>query len=368
MYLALREIRFARGRFALMGSVVALITLLLVMLSGLTSGLARQNTSALEELPADLIVFGAVQDDPSYAESAVTAEQQEVWSGTDGVDRADALGISQAQIETGDAAADGAASVAVFGVGPDSSAAPADAPSGAPDDEEIVLSADVAEQLDADAGATVAVGAEQLTVAAVVPDQWYSHTPVVWTSLGSWQDIAARGDPDSFATVLAVSGGSDTEIEADSADAADSAADTESMSPAESYSALPSYSSENGSLTMMQGMLYLISGLVIAAFLTVWTVQRTRDIAVLKALGASTRYVLRDALAQALLVLLAGAALGGTAGLVGGLLAREAAPFTLSALTTVAPAGGVVLVGLAAAALAVRRVARVDPMLALGGG
>lgn len=365
MYLALREIRFARGRFALMGSVVALITLLLVMLSGLTSGLARQNTSALEELPADLIVFGAVQDDPSYAESAVTAEQQEVWSGTDGVDRADALGISQAQIETGDAAADGAASVAVFGVGPDSSAAPADAPSGAPDDEEIVLSADVAEQLDADAGATVAVGAEQLTVAAVVPDQWYSHTPVVWTSLGSWQDIAARGDPDSFATVLAVSGGSGTEIEAESAD---SAADTESMSPAESYSALPSYSSENGSLTMMQGMLYLISGLVIAAFLTVWTVQRTRDIAVLKALGASTRYVLRDALAQALLVLLAGAALGGAAGLVGGLLAREAAPFTLSALTTVAPAGGVVLVGLAAAALAVRRVARVDPMLALGGG
>ncbi|WP_010525334.1 ABC transporter permease [Nesterenkonia sp. F] len=364
MYLALREIRFARGRFALMGSVVALITLLLVMLSGLTSGLARQNTSALEELPADLIVFGAVQDDPSYAESTVTAEQQEVWSGTDGVDRADALGISQAQIETGDAAADGAASVAVFGVGPDSSAAPADVPSGAPDDEEIVLSADVAEQLDADAGATVAVGAEQLTVAAVVPDQWYSHTPVVWTSLGSWQDIAARGDPDSFATVLAASGGSGAEIDADSADAA---ADTESMSPSASYSALPSYSSENGSLTMMQAMLYLISGLVIAAFLTVWTVQRTRDIAVLKALGASTRYVLRDALAQALLVLLAGAALGGAVGLVSGLLAREAAPFTLSALTTVAPAGGVVGVGLVAAALAVRRVTRVDPMLALGG-
>src|SRR4029453_16214751 len=31
MFLAIRDIRFAKGRFALMGSVVALITLLLVM-------------------------------------------------------------------------------------------------------------------------------------------------------------------------------------------------------------------------------------------------------------------------------------------------------------------------------------------------
>lgn len=42
MFLAIRDIRFARGRFALMGSVVALITLLLVMLSGLTAGLGNQ--------------------------------------------------------------------------------------------------------------------------------------------------------------------------------------------------------------------------------------------------------------------------------------------------------------------------------------
>ncbi len=47
MFLAVRDIRFAKGRFALMGSVVALITLLLVMLSGLTAGLGNQSTSAI---------------------------------------------------------------------------------------------------------------------------------------------------------------------------------------------------------------------------------------------------------------------------------------------------------------------------------
>jgi putative ABC transport system permease protein len=117
----------------------------------------------------------------------------------------------------------------------------------------------------------------------------------------------------------------------------------------------------------MQGFLYGIAALVIVAFLTVWTIQRTRDIAVLKALGAPASYVLRDAIAQAAVVLVAGAAAGGTVGLAAGSLAAQAAPFQLNAGTTVLPAVGIVALGLAGAALAVRRAARVDPLLALGG-
>ena len=50
MFLALREITNARGRFGLIAGTVALITLLVVMLTGLTAGLGKQNTSALEAL------------------------------------------------------------------------------------------------------------------------------------------------------------------------------------------------------------------------------------------------------------------------------------------------------------------------------
>ena len=59
MFLAIRDLRFAKGRFALMAAVIALITLLLVMLSGLTAGLGNQSTSAIAALGADQIVFGA---------------------------------------------------------------------------------------------------------------------------------------------------------------------------------------------------------------------------------------------------------------------------------------------------------------------
>ena len=44
MFVGIRDVFYARGRFALIGSVVGLITLLLVMLTGLTGGLASQNT------------------------------------------------------------------------------------------------------------------------------------------------------------------------------------------------------------------------------------------------------------------------------------------------------------------------------------
>lgn len=117
----------------------------------------------------------------------------------------------------------------------------------------------------------------------------------------------------------------------------------------------------------MQAFLYGISALVIVAFLTVWTVQRTRDIAVLKALGGSSSYLLRDALCQAAVVLAGGSLLGGVAGLGIGVVAAQAAPFLVSATTTVLPVLGIVVLGLAGAALAVRSVTKVDPLTALGG-
>jgi putative ABC transport system permease protein len=208
----------------------------------------------------------------------------------------------------------------------------------------------------------VSVAGTKLTVSAVVPDQWYSHTGVVWTTLDTWRTIAhAAADQ---ATVLAVTFDAGTSVDLGAANAA---AGTVSETPAGSFQALGSYKSENGSLMLMQAFLYGISALVIVAFLTVWTVQRTRDIAVLKALGGSTGYVLRDALVQAGVVLLAGAAAGGIIGVIGGFFAAQAAPFLITPLTSVLPVAGVVVLGLAGAVLAVRGVTKVDPLLALGG-
>jgi putative ABC transport system permease protein len=365
MYLAIRDIRFAKGRFALMGAVVALITLLLVMLSGLTAGLGNQSTSALAALPADQLVFGAPAGSApkaSFTESEVTRAQRAQWTERDGVARADALGITQSRFQALGAGGVPArtASVAVFGAEPGTSLAPVPLSEGT-----VAVGAGLAEDLDLSIGSRASVGGTELVVTAVVPEQWYSHTGVVWTTLVDWQKLAHIQAADA-ATVLAVTFDPDAGPGADTA-AANAAAGTVSTTVDGSFQALGSYKSENGSLLLMQAFLYGISALVIVAFLTVWTVQRTRDIAVLKALGGSASYILRDAMAQAALVLLAGAAVGGLAGVAGGVLASQAAPFLVTPGTTLLPIAGIVLLGLAGAALAVRSVSRVDPLIALGG-
>lgn len=346
MFLALRDIRFAKGRFALMGSVVALITLLLVMLSGLTAGLGNQSTSGIASLSdagATTIAFGAPKGSEakaSYTESQVSAAQVKQWK--DEVEFAEPLGIGQTRFQAGSTT-----NVAVFGVEAGGKLQPATVKDGT-----VVISSSIAEDLGVETGDMASLGAVDLMVTEVVENQWYSHTPVVWTSTSDWQKISHISN--YVGTVVVA--GADADVEG---------MVTDSVSG--SFQALGAYQSEHGSLLLMQGFLYGISALVIVAFLTVWTVQRTRDIAVLKALGASSGYVLKDALTQAAIVLVAGALLGGVVGLVGGFFAAQAAPFLVSAATTLIPVAGIVVLGLAGSALAVRRVTRVDPLIALGG-
>ncbi|MFK0401027.1 ABC transporter permease [Microbacterium sp. NPDC090225] len=352
MYIALRDLRFARGRFVLIGAVVALITVLVGFLSGLTGGLAVQNISAVLGIPGDRIVFAEPRADggPSYAESRVTAEQASAWESTAGVGSVQPIGISQTRAETDDTVA----SVAVFGVQPDF-APQAPAASG-----ELVLSRPAAEELGATVGDSVTIAGTEYSVTGIGGDDWYSHTPVVQMTLEDWQVYAAvTGSPDAYATVLAVTGSPEWV-------AADSRIETRSTTVVGSLTALSAFRSEIGSLLLMVAMLFGISALVIGAFFTVWTMQRTPDIAILKALGARTSVLVRDALGQAALVLVAGIGLGIGVVSILGTLAGSALPFLLSPLTTVLPAALMIVLGLAGAAFALRSVTSADPLTALG--
>lgn len=359
VFVAWRDLKFAKGRFALMGSVIVLITLLVGLLSGLTAGLGRENISAITGLPADKIAFQAPGggQNLSYADSTVTERQWRQWAEAPGVESAEPLGITTTKAT----AAGRSSGVSAFGVEPGSRLAPHG-------DEitssTVVLSTAAADGLGVRAGDSLALAGRRLEVAAVEGDAHYSHTPVIWTSLDIWRKTAppTGGGQGPSATVIALN----TTSEADTA-AVDQRAGTRTVSLGDSLSAIGSYTSENGSLQLMRGFLFAISALVIGAFFTVWTIQRSGDIAVLKALGASTTDLLKDALGQAV-VLLAGGTLTGTgiAAALGALVSGSAVPFLLTPATVVLPAAMIVLLGVLGAALSVRRITSVDPLSALG--
>ncbi len=353
MFVAFRDLRFARGRFLLIGSVVALITVLVGFLSGLTGGLAAQNISAILAIPGDRIVFSAPADGASgasFADSAITPLQAETWSGAEGVSSAEPLGISQTRAEADDARI----AVALFGVEPGfDDAAPTETGT-------VSLSSPAAADLGVAVGDEITIAGAPYAVGSVSGDDWYSHTPVIRMTLEDWQAYsAATGAPGSYATVLVVTGSPDwSAVDADAA--------TLAQPTLSSLTALSAFRSEIGSLLLMVGMLFGISGLVIGAFFTVWTMQRTSDIAVLKALGASTRSLLRDALGQALVVLLVGIGTGLALVTALGALAGTALPFMLAPVTTLLPGAIMMALGLAGAAVALRSVTSADPLSALG--
>ncbi|MBB1243944.1 ABC transporter permease [Streptomyces durbertensis] len=369
MFVACKDLRFARGRFALMGVVTTLIALLVGLLSGLTAGLGRENTQAITSLPADRLVFAAADGESvSFADSRLDEETWTAWGKAPGVDSADPLGITTLRAEAGSVNR----AVAAFGVIPGSPPAP----EGELDARHVVLSQRAADELRLAVGDTLRLSGRQMVVSGTAEGSMFSHTPVVWTSLDAWQLLATPGagesgsdhqaaeaDQPPTATVIAlrVAPSASTDFAA-----LDRRLGTRTLPVEDSLSAIGSYTAENSSLQLMRGFLFLISALVIGAFFTVWTIQRSADIAVLKALGASTGYLLRDAVGQAVVLLVVGTGAGTALAALAGVALRDTVPFVLEPATVLFPALIMTILGLLGAALAVRRVTAVDPLTALG--
>lgn len=396
MFLALRDIVSARGRFSLISFVVGLITVLLVMLTGLTGGLAKHNTSALEALAPERYVF--TSDGPSFQESQVTTFDVQEWQElVDAASQVIPLGTAQTRLEAGSAmgvavlglpagtkvpvpvvSGAGAAGTEIAGatgtgVAPEAeaeadSAAPQEAQEAVVAEDGIVVSQEIVAEAGVQPGETVEIGGVEQPVSAAVADEHYSHQPVVWASTQVWQRIS-RAHDDVVGTVLAVDtrdrhAGALRDEEWHDAEnqTGDSAATVE-----DSFSGLAAYRSEQASLQLIQVLLYAISALVTVAFLSVWTIQRSRDLSVLRALGASPGYVWKDALGQAAVVVGIGVVLGAGVGWAAGVWAGGSVPFDLQWTTIVVPAAGIWVLGMCGALVATRRVKKIDPASALEG-
>ena len=91
MFIALRDLRFAWGRFLLMAIVVALVAFLGTILSGLASGLIKNNISGIIQLDVTHLAF-EYNNKPSYRNSMISRDMWEGWRETDGVLAAEPLG------------------------------------------------------------------------------------------------------------------------------------------------------------------------------------------------------------------------------------------------------------------------------------
>lgn len=369
---------FARGRFALMGTVVSLISVLVVLLSGLSSGLVNDGVSGLKALPVTAFALNeGTMKDNAFNRSVVDDGQLEVWRRADGVVAAEQMGVS---IVNGTTDTDTQIDLTLFGVDPGGFLAPEPARGeGLSGPGGIVVSETLTEE-GVGIGTVVTLDRIDLELEVVgftEGQATFGHVDIAYLPLDTWRLIAANEAPAGppteaavanldypYASVIALQAGADTEPDYE---ATNLEAGTITMSLTESFNASPGYEAETLTLSMIQIFLFVICALVVGAFFTVWTIQRSPDIAVLRAIGASSAYLLRDGLAQAA-ILLVGFTVGGI--VVGAALAvamPAAMPFELELGPVLFSAAITVVAGLLGAAVAVLRISGIEPLQALAG-
>ncbi|WP_315093553.1 ABC transporter permease [uncultured Cellulomonas sp.] len=369
MFLALRELAFARVRFGLMAAVVALISVLMVMLSGLSSGLVVDGVSGLLRSPLESVAFAdGVKTDSAFTRSEVTTAQRDAWAAQDEVADAELLGTSIVNAKNEDGSA---IDLTLFGVEPGGFVAPvAGQGREIAGDGEIVVSVSAQDE-GVELGDVITLdrlGTALEVVGFTVDQRTFGHVDIAFLSLRTWQEVHAGvmpgevPEPEAYdvASVVALRG-------VDGAPAETSVAGTSARSIEEAFDSSPGYTAELMTMQLIQVFLYAIAALVVGAFFTLWTVQRTRELAVMRAIGASTRFLLTDGVLQAAIMLVGSVTAGVGIGLgFGALLDGTGMPFALELGPILGGAGLLLGLGLIGAAVATARIASVDPVTALG--
>lgn len=373
MFLALRELWFARNRFLLMGAVVALISILMVILSGLSSGLVNDGVSALQKTPVQAFAFAHdTKEDSAFSRSIVTEDQAQAWRDQPDVQDAELFGNMIVNAKTGSGTP---VDLTLFGIEPGSFLEPVPAEGSAlRSDTDIIVSSTFRDD-GVGIGDTVVLDrlGTELTVVGFTEDKrTFGHVDVAYLPLRTWQEVHAGVKVDekpsesaySEASVVAIRGVDDALPDLGSGD---SAAGTSARTLEASFDSSPGFSAEMMTMSMIKFFLYAISALVVGAFFSIWTVQRSRELAVMRAMGASTGFLLRDGMAQALIVLIGSIAVGVLLGVgLGSGLEGGGMPFALESGPIVSGALLLAVLGLLGAGAAIVRVTRVNPLSALG--
>lgn len=359
MFLARRDLLRNWRRFGLVGLVVGLIAVLSTVLSALATGLVSDGISGLRGLPLTHLAFepgsGAV-----FTRSTLDHRALDVWTRTPDAE-ASPIGVAFVNAApTGDGPR---LDLALWGVPADSFLVRrADARAALSGRPGLVLSDELADRVDVGDRFTVAGSDLVLPVLGFTYGGSYGHVPIAFTSLDTWRRLHYGDDARGRFSAVALRFDGPVDVAA-----ADHAAGTETRTKASAYGGSPGFSAETATMTMIRSFLVAISALIVGAFFTIWTVQRTRQIGLMKALGASNGYIVRDGVGQLAVVVVVFTALGaGVGALVAAIVGGGDVPIELTVRGTVTTGLILAVVGVLGSVVALRRITAVEPIVTLG--
>ncbi|ASA21413.1 ABC transporter permease [Paenibacillus donghaensis] len=371
MFLALREMRHSKARYLLIMVIMLLISFLVLFVTGLASGLAYANISAVKNMPANYYVVEG-DADQTFRRSQLTDADLTAARAAVGEQQAASLAVQMSTI-TADSA-DVKLDVTLFAVDMKGMLAPR-VVSGEGITNEQEGYAVVDRKLEASGitlGSSITDQASGMSwkVAGYVEDSSYSHTPVVYINNRAWQamnqggGVGAAGDSAGEATpynVIALQANS-TQVKSITA----KLDQAEVITQKQAIASIPGYSAEQKSLMMMIVFLFVIAAVVLAVFFYVITIQKTSQFGILKAMGTHMGYLAWSVIGQVMILAVASLSISLllTLGMNRGL--PDSMPFQLETSTMLLTSVLFVGMSLLGSLLSVVKVARVDALEAIG--
>lgn len=369
MFLALREIRRAKVRFALLVAAVGLLVFLILTQQALQNGLLTSFVGAIERQSAPVLVY-SVDGQKTLQGSVITPDLQATIEGVDGVGSSGRLGQSTftGTIEGGDQV-----DVAVIGFDDPELGAPEELASGrlpeAPG-EVVGSSVDVAvgdrvELIGTD-GETI-----ELEVVGTADDVQIQVTPTLFAAWDDYEAAVRAANPDAqgvLPNAIALAPADGVTPEQLVARVNDASDDADALTRQQAADEAPGVAQVRQSFQVIFLLYGLVVPLVTGLFFLIITFQKAGALTLLRAIGARGSTLVRSLLIQVVIVVGGGL-------LVGVALYTPLSQAQVGSIALRFNVGAVVfwsvlllVLGLLSALASARRVLRIDPIEATTGG
>jgi len=373
--LALAEIRRAKLRFGLLTGAVALLVFLILFQQSLAGSLLGQFTGGLEHQSATVLVYAA-DARRTVDGSRVTPAQVAQVAAVPGVAASGPLGEGSFTARLGDGQLSDTSAIGYELGGPGFPTTLSSGRLPESDGEAVASAADASQGYDIGQTVTVVPGDTPVTIVGLADNIQFNVQPTLFVSFATFEGLVRATNPDARAVLpnlVGVEPAAGVEPVALASTITAQVAGVEALDRDTAVASLPGVSSIEQSFNIILGLAFVVVILLTGFFFLIITVQKTPSLTLLRAVGASGGFLLRNLIVQVLLV-------------IGGALVI-AVPLTIAAVSgsssaafqaTVDPAVivttsiAIVLLAMVASIGAMRRVAKIDPAAATarltGGG
>ncbi|WP_430786610.1 ABC transporter permease [Virgibacillus flavescens] len=351
MFLAFKELSQSKIRYTLISLIMIAILFLVFFVTGLANGLSFADSSSLQSLKADYIVMNE-EAEGALINSSLSEEQVKTIQGNLETDSTP-LSITMSSLKR---ANEQDIDVTYFSVHMDSYKE-LEVVEGKEIEElegnEVIADQSIKRQgIKINDKVTDEATNKTMIIAGFVEEQTYKFLPVVYTDyelgMGS-----IYSDKSSYNAVIY--NGSKANIEG-----------FDTFTKEQTVKSMPGYKETQGSLMMIVVFLFIISAFVSTVFFYVITIQKINQFGVLKAIGATTRYIAKSIIIQVFLLTVIGLVFSSLAIYGMTQIIPEEMPFRTSPELIAGTAVLFLILNLAGSLLSVLKVAKTDSLEAIG--